>query len=174
MTYLDVHASTRKSFPAIFAGFTLFFAGAISIAGLNIFGVRVGFGFVPLLILAVWPRRAETLLSLVFVFFAGLFTDWATGGVTGQWALIFVLVWGFLRPELRSSPFSPMSLFFVWLAICGLTVSILLLSGFFVFSVFPDFAGLGRQMLLASILLPLIMLLRGPLARRFSDTEDWG
>lgn len=174
MTYLDVQAPTRKVWPALLAGLSLFIAGATSIAGLNLFGAHVGFGFVPLLVLTIWPRRANLLLSLGLVFIAGLFTDWATGGVNGQWALVFVLIWGFLRPELRSSPFSPIVLFLVWLATCGLAIAILSLSGYFVFGILPDFASLGRQMILATLMLPLLMLLRRGLAMRFSDNDDWG
>jgi len=173
MTYLDVQAPQRKFLPALLAGLALFLAGALSVAGINLFGVRTGFGFVPLLVLAVWPRHANTLISLALVFFAGLFTDWGTGGIYGQWALAFVLVWGFFRPEHRGSPFAPQGLFFVWLAICGLAMVVIALSGYFVFGIFPDFAVLGRQMILATICLPAVMLLRRALAVRFSDGEDW-
>lgn len=174
MTYLDVQAPQRKIMPALLAGFALFVAGAISIAGINLFGVMTGFGFIPLLVLAIWPRQTNTLVSLALVFCAGLFTDWATGGIYGQWSLTFILIWGFLRPELRSSPFSFLSLLPVWLATCGLAFVTLYLSGYFVLRIFPDLAVLGRQMLLATVCLPLIMLLRRGLAVRFSDREDWG
>lgn len=174
MTYLDVKAPTRKVWPALIAGLALFIAGAASIAGVRLFGVRVGFGFVPLLVLAIWPRRAHALISIVLVFSAGLFTDWATGGVVGQWALVFVLIWGFLRPELRGSPFAPIGLFLIWLATCGLALVVLSMSGYFVFGILPDLAPLGHQMIFATLLLPLLLLLRRGLEMRFSDTEDWG
>ena len=174
MTYLDVQAPTRKIWPALIAGLALFIAGAVSIAGLNFFGTRIGFGFIPLLVLAIWPRRANALMSLALVFFVGLFTDWATGGVHGQWTLVFVLVWGFLRPELRDDPFAPIGLFLVWLATCGLALVALSVTGYFVFGMLPDFAALGRQMILATVLLPVLLLLRYGIAVRFSDSEDWG
>lgn len=174
MTFLDVQAPQRKIFPAIVAGIALLLAGSVSIAGLNIFGLRTGFGFIPLLVLAIWPRQANALVSLGFVFLAGLFTDWATGGIYGQWALTFVLIWGFLRPELRGSPYSPLSFFLVWLAICGLALVTLSMTGYFVFGIFPDLSVLGRQMILATICLPAAILLRRGLAMRFSDREDWG
>ncbi|MEP3653533.1 MAG: hypothetical protein ABJO36_01440 [Litorimonas sp.] len=174
MTFMDVQTQNRKVLPAIVAGVALLIAASSSIAGLNMFGARIGFGFIPLLVLAIWPRRANTLISLPLVFLAGLFTDWATGGITGQWALLFVLVWGFLRPELRSSPFAPISLCLVWLATCGLAIVVLSASGYFVFGLWPDFAALGRQMIFATVLLPLFLLLRHGLALRFSDSEDWG
>lgn len=174
MTYLDVQTQTRKVWPALVASLAVFLAGALSIGGVNLFGVHFGFGFIPFLIIAIWPRRAHRVISIAIVFFAGLFMDWATGGVVGQCALIFVLIWGFLRPELRASPFEPINLFLIWLAICGLALVVIFISGYFVFGILPDFAPLGRQMVLATVFLPLLMLLRYGLAVRFSDNEDWG
>ena len=174
MSYLGAHTPTRKIWPAIVAGVALFIAAASSIAGVNLFGARLGFGFIPLVVLVIWPRRANRLVSLTFVFFAGLFMDWATGGVDGQWALIFVFVWGYLRPELRSAPFSPITLLSVWLAACGVALLLLSLSGYFVVRILPDFAVIGRQILFATCLLPIFLLLRHGLAVRVGDSEDWG
>lgn len=174
MSYLSAQTPNRKIWPTIVAGLALLIAVASSIAGLNLFGAWVGFGFIPLVILVIWPRRANRLVSLALVFFAGLFMDWATGGVDGQWALVFVVVWGFLRPELRSAPFSPVTLLSVWFAACGLALIILSLTGYFVIRVMPDFAVIGRQILLATCLLPLFLLLRQGLAMRAGDSEDWG
>ena len=173
MTYFETQAPIRKKLPAIVSGLALFLASALSIGGIHVLGFYVGFGFIPLLVLAIWPRRAATLLSFAFVFFAGLFTDWATGGITGQWALVFTVMWGWLRPELRSSPFTPMSLFLVWFASCGLALILLSISGWFVFRVFPDLASLGRQMLLATVLLPMFMLFRSLIASWFGERDDW-
>lgn len=173
MTYLNVQAPVRKIWPAIIAGLALFMAGALSISGINMFDARLGFGFVPLLVLAIWPRQANTLVSLALVFFAGIFTDWATGGLMGQWSLIFVLVWGLMRPELRNAPFAPLGLGLIWLAICGLALLIISMSGLFVYGIWPDIAALGRQIIIATALLPFVMLLRRGLAMRFNDNEDW-
>lgn len=174
MTYYEMQAPIRKILPALIAGLSLFLASVVSIGGLNIFGAQVGFGFVPLLILTIWPRHANALVSLAFVFFIGLFTDWATGGIIGQWALVFTLIWGVLRPELRGAPFAPIRLLFVWFATCGLALVLLSLSGWFVFGILPDFTSLGRQMIFATLLLPIFMLLRRVVATRFGDREDWG
>lgn len=174
MTYLDAQAPVHKVAPALFAGAALFLASAMSISGLNVLGMRFGFGFLPILVLAIWPRQANTLLSLGFVFFAGLFADWAIGGILGQSALIFVLIWGLLRPELRDAPFAPFRLFLMWLAICGLALLVLTLTGYFVHGVFPDLASPGRQMILATFILPLALILRRLLAKRFTDSDDWG
>ena len=174
MTYYEMHAPIRKKTPAIVAGLALFLAGAISIGGINIFGTYAGFEFIPLLVLAIWPRNAHSLLSLALVFSAGLFTDWATAGILGHWALVFSVIWGVLRPELRSSPYAPVSMGFVWLAICGLALVLISVSGWFVYKTFPDFASLGRQVILATVMFPLVLLLRSLIAKRFGEREDWG
>jgi len=97
---------------------------------------------------------------------------WAGGAILGQWALIFVLVWGFLRPEMRNSPYSPVKFILAWLAICALAFVVLSVSGYFVFGIMPDFHVFGRQIIMATICLPFILLLRGGLSRLFGDLED--
>jgi len=174
VTYYEMHAPIRKKTPAIVAGLALFLAGAIAIGGVNLFGSRVGFGFIPLLVITIWPRNANSLLSLALIFAAGLFTDWATNQILGQWALVLTVTWGVLRPELRSAPYAPVGLFFVWLATCGLALILLSISGWFVRGILPDFTTLGRQMILATVLLPIILLLRKVVARRFGEREEWG
>ena len=84
MTFLGLQTPTKKMSPALIAGAALFLTAAMTISGLNIFGARFGFEFFPLLVLVIWPRRAHTLMSLTLVWFAGFFTDWATGDITGQ------------------------------------------------------------------------------------------
>jgi len=174
VTYYEMQAPIRRKLPAVLAGVALLFAGALSIGGVNIFGWQFSFAFVPLVVLAIWPRDANSLLSLALVFAAGLFTDWATGTPWGQWALVFSVTWGVLRPELRSSPYAPVSFFFVWIATCGLAVVLLTLSGWFVFRVFPDFGAFGRQMIFATLLLPVILLLRRGISKRFAERDEWG
>jgi len=137
MTYYEMHAPIRKKTPAVLAGLALFIAGALSIGGINLLGAYAGFEFLPLLVLAIWPRNAHNLLSLAFVFAAGLFTDWATGVTVGQWALVFTVIWGVMRPELRSTPYAPLSFSAMWFAICGLSLVLVSVSGWFVKGIMP-------------------------------------
>jgi len=174
VTYYELHTPIRKKTPAVLAGLALFIAGALSIGGINSFGGYYGFGFVPLIVLAIWPRNANSLISLAFVFSAGLFTDWATGTPLGQSALVFSVIWGVLRPELRSSPYAIITFFFIWLATCGLALVLLSVSGWFVKGILPDFFSLGRQMIFATVILPVILLLRRVVAKRVGDREEWG
>ena len=174
MTYLNMPGTVKRIGPAFAAGVFLFLTGAISFAGLHLFGLRFGFGFLPLVILVIWPRRASTLLSLVLVFLAGLFTDWATGDIRGQWALIFVLVWGYFRPEMRSASNTPLGLIVIWVLVCVIAVIVLSLAGFFVYGVGPNLAPLARQMILASFMLPILVLLRRAILARLNEFDDWG
>lgn len=174
MTYFEMRAPVRKVLPALIAGVALILSGALSIGGVNMFGAYFGFSFVPLLVLTIWPRHANTGVSLIFVFLAGLFTDWGTGGIIGQWALVFLVIWGLLRPELRGLPFSPIGLLTAWIAICGLSFILLSVSGWFVFGVMPDFAALGRQAVSATLLLPVALLMRYIFAKRIGENEAWG
>lgn len=174
MTYYEMHAPIRKTTPTVLAGLALFLAGAISIGWINAFGSHFGFGFMPLLVLAIWPRNAKPLLSLAIIFVAGLFTDWATNQILGQWVLVFTVIWGVLRPELRSTPYSAMSVSLVWLATCGLALILLSISGWFVRGVMPDFSPLGRQMILATAFLPVVLFFRSLIAKRIDERDEWG
>ena len=174
MSYYTAQTPIRKIAPVISAGFALFLACALSISGLNAFGFYWGLGLLPLLVIAVWPRRANTVLSLLAIFLAGIFTDWAVGGIFGQSALVYTVIWGFLRPELRSSPYAPFGLFFVWLLTCLVALVLISVSGWFVSGVLPDLASLGRQIIIATLLLPIIVLLRLLIAKRIGDHEEWG
>lgn len=174
MTYYDMQGPVQKTLPAIVAGIALFLAGAISIGGVHALGHYMGFGLVPLIVIAIWPRHANEIVSLVFVFLAGLFTDWATGGVLGQWALVFCAAWGVCRPSLRSSAFAPVGFVLIWLAMCAMAVLLISLSGWFVFGVFPDFAAMGRQVVLASLCLPLALVIRHWVGSRIGENDAWG
>lgn len=174
MTFYEMRGLNPKVLPAIVAGLALLLSGAMTAGGVTLFGAYIGFGFLPLLVLTIWPRHANSIFSLVFVFSAGLFTDWGTGGIVGQWALVFLIIWGFFRPELRSSPFSPIGLVFVWCVTCGLAVIVLTLTGWFVYGILPDFMSFARQILLASLLLPVVVLLRYLIAKRIGENEAWG
>lgn len=173
MTFRDAQAPVRSVKPALFAGLALFLGGALSIVSVNIWGQSISFAFIPLLVIAIWPRRANEIVSVTLVFAAGLFTDWASGGVTGQWALVFLMTWMLLRPELRDNAYSASQFITAWLAICGLALILLSLTGWFAYRILPDFMTFVRQIALVTVLLPLIFGLRHWLARLFGSDEDW-
>lgn len=173
MTFRESAVPIRSVWPAIFAGFALFLAGALSILSVRVLGLTAGFGFLPLTILAIWPRRASELASVILVFLAGIFTDWATGGVVGQWALTFTLVWMLFRPELREQPYAAVKLMLVWGLICGFAVLLLSISGWVVYRILPDPTSFALQILMATLLLPLVLLLRRWLAHLFGDADEW-
>lgn len=173
MTYFDMQGPIRKTLPAIIAGVALFLAAVISVSGINVLGYYFGFGFIPLIVIYLWPRLANTLLSLLIIFMAGIFTDWGTDGIIGQWSLVFCATWGFLRPELRNDPFAPLRLLSIWFATCGLALVLVSLSGFFVYGILPDIASIGRQIICATICLPLVILFRHLVSKRMSEADPW-
>lgn len=174
MTYYEMHTRIRRKLPAILAGIALFIASAFSIGWINMFGLRFEFGFLPLIVIAMWPRNAVSLLSLAVVFAAGLFTDWATGGILGRWALVYSVIWGVMRPELRESPYAPARLLLMWFATCGLAVILMSVTGWFVKGILPDFAYFGRQIIFATLVFPGMLLLRHSIAKRVRERDDWG
>ena len=174
MTFLNMNSPVKRIGPAFIAGAALFLVATVSFAGLHLFGHRFGFGFLPLLVLVIWPKRANTLVSFAIVFLAGLFTDWATGDIRGQWTLIFILVWGYFRPEMRNASSTPVGLFLIWLLVCVVAVVGLSLVGYFVYGVRPNLAPMGRQMILATFMLPLLMLLRRAVQVRLNESDRWG
>mgnify|MGYP001115335226 CR=1 FL=1 len=174
MTFRDTQAPIRSIWAAIGAGLALLLAGALSIISVNLFGQNASFAFLPLIVIAIWPRRASEIASVIAVFAAGIFTDWATGGVVGQWALVFILAWMVFRPELRDQPYAFFQTLIIWVMICGLAIVLLSASGWFIYKVAPDYLALGRQVLLATAVLPFILLLRRWLAYFTGDADEWG
>jgi cell shape-determining protein MreD len=146
----------------------------MSVLSLNVFNTSAGFGFVPLLVILLWPRRANGPISVAGVFIAGLFTDWATGGVLGQWALIYVLGFALLRPEIRNMPFAFLRALLAWFVLAGLAAVLLYASGQFVFGVPADVVAILRQILLATAILPFLLIIRNRLAGATGSSEQWG
>ena len=173
MTFVDLQSSQRSVKLALAAGLLLAFLSAVSVLNVNVAGWRVGFGFVPLLVVLLWPRRANGPVSVAVVFLSGLFADWSMGGVVGQWALVYTVIFALLRAELRNEPFAFLRCFFAWLVAVGFVIILLFVSGHFVFGVLPDFGSLLRQAALGTAVLPFVLALRHWTARMAGATDDW-
>jgi len=72
---------------------------------------------------------------------------------------------------MRSSPYALLQFVLAWLTICGLALVVISVAGYFVFGIMPDFKVIGRQIIMATICLPIILLLRGGLSKLFGDLE---
>jgi len=174
MSFRDMSTPLRSLPAAIIAGVFLILAGAFSIVSVNVLGKSVSFGFLPLIVLVLWPRRASEMASIVMIFLAGLFTDWAVGGVIGQSTLIFTIVWMIFRPEMREDPYALFSLLIVWVLIGLLASALIIAAGWFVYRVKPDLVALILQFSLATIMLPCVLLLRRWVTRFYGNGDEWG
>jgi len=165
---------TRSIPAAMLAGLCLLLAGALSIVSVNIFGQIANFAFLPLIIILLWPRRASEIGSLIVIFIAGLFADWAIGGIIGQSSLIFTIVWMIFRPEMREDPYGFLRLIFIWCLVCILASALISLAGWFVYRVSPDIMAFCLQFFIATLILPFIFVLRRWTALRFAGGDEWG
>lgn len=174
MSFRDVKTPTRSLPAALIAGVFLILAGAFSIVSINVLGKSASLGFLPLIVLVLWPRRANEMASIILIFLAGLFTDWAVGGVVGQSTLIFTIVWIFFRPEMREEPYAFLSLFIIWVLISLLAAALISAAGWFVYRVTPDIMALILQFSVATVMLPCFLLLRRWIAQLYGNGDEWG
>ena len=57
---------------------------------------------VPVIAVFIWPRGSDSAMSAFFVLIAGLLLDLLSGGITGLWAMFFLLTFIVIRPNRRS------------------------------------------------------------------------
>ena len=173
MTFRDVSVSNRSIPIALLAGLCLAVAGALSILSIRGFGQTFSFGFIPLLVLLIWPTRSNEIASLAIIFIAGVFTDWGTAGAIGQSSLIYICIWMLFRPEIRVDPYVFRRLFIVWVLIGIFSVILLSVTGVFIYRIAPDFKSFLTQFILATVFLPIVLGLRYWINARFFSREDW-
>jgi len=87
---------------ALQAGIGLLLLALLSTVNFNLFGLSISFLFVPLVLVYLWPKSADDLITYLALFICGLFLDLLTGGYPGMWPLIFILGLVFLRPNLMN------------------------------------------------------------------------
>ncbi len=80
------------------------FSGVLAL--LSMISIRLGpieaaMTCMPLIAIFLWPREASFSLSAVMIFALGLGIDILSGGPPGLWALIYMSLYGILRPDLR-------------------------------------------------------------------------
>jgi len=100
--------------------------------------------------------------------------DWGSNGALGQWALVYLTVFVVLRPDRRDGSVSFFDAIGLWCI--GLTVGVIMLivTGWLVYGVLPNFIELLWQALLVSVLMPVVVGLRNIIRYFLMDPDDRG
>ncbi len=170
MTFIN-QTPVRRNSHLIPAGFALAVSGLLCVLHLQLFGASWPLLWLPVTVIALWPSRVGPVLSALLLVVAGLWVDFVTLGAPGQWPLVFLVIYSVIRPDRRPAPnsvISGLSRVAVALIIAVLVHS---LSGRVVYGVWPDVTSVGRGVLVAMLLTPLVILGRAVATRSFSGGD---
>lgn len=150
----------------------LFAATMLAFLNVNIGGQSVSLTALPLAFIALWPRNVHPILTIILVLIFGIFLDWGSGGAPGQWALVFLAVFGILRPDRRGGTLSLILAIRNWLIAALIAFIILCVTGWFVYGIWPNLNVLARQFGLITLLFPFLYLFRQLIYRFTTDPDD--
>ena len=150
----------------------LFLACVISVLHINLPGGAISFQLLPLLIISLWPRGINSILTIITFFLMGLFMDWGSQGALGQWAVIYLSLFAIMRPDRRDRPLSVFFSIKAWLMGVLIGGCALIVTGWFAYGIGPNFIVLFQQALLVTILIPAILFLRYILVYLMTDPSD--
>jgi len=132
----------------------------LGIVSFTLFDVTVSLRWLPLIPIALWPRTAPPIPSIIALFLLGVFQDWVGYAVPGQWALVYVLCFAVLRPFQRIKPLDFVQALLLWIISTLIAFSVLTLSGRFIYGVWPAWGSFINQMACASVIFPMYWFLR--------------
>jgi len=132
----------------------------IGIVNFTILDVTVSLRWLPLIPIALWPRTAPPIPSIITLFFLGLFQDWVGYDVPGQWALVYIVFYAAFRPFERIRSLDFIQALLLWLGISLIAFTILTVSGRLIYGVWPSWGSFINQMGCASIVLPIFWFFR--------------
>lgn len=170
MAYLGT-APIQHNERLIPAAFALLGTGLISVLEIRLFGQSWPLTWLPFAVVALWPRQVGVWPSGLLLLLGGLWIDWTSWGAPGQWPLIFLTTYGIIRPDFRGEARglgAGMTRFFFALLV---GVPVLVLSGWAVYEAWPDWGTLGRGLVMATLLVPVLVYMRDRIARRMSQDD---
>ena len=144
----------------------------ISTLNVNISGHTIGFIFLPLIGVCLWPRTDKAVVSIVAVLISGLLLDLLSAGPLGLWALIFLSVFAVSQPHMRPNEFRLNMAFIQCLGFLIFAVIVSYLLGWFAMERRPDITALLFQALAYVILFPFIYGLRHLGGHLLSDSNS--
>lgn len=170
MTFLPTTVVRRNSH-LVPAGLALALTGLMSPLHITLAGQSWPLIWLPFAVVALWPRQASALPSAFLLFAGGLWVDVATLGAPGQWPLVFLTTYAVLRPDWSEPGRGLVRGFLRTVQALLVGVPVLLLSGWAVWTGWPDAAMLGRGLAVLLLSLPLIIVLRDLFAGRLSSDD---
>lgn len=173
MAYLSQASSTKpqRLIPLILA---LMIASIISFMSVKVSNQSVSLTWLPLLLIAMWPRYISPIWSVVLCLLFGLFVDWGSAGAPGQWALVYLSCYAFLRPEKRGEKLSILRAILNWLVVCFVAFVVFSVTGKIVYGEWPKLNYFAEQAGLATLLLPVAFMLRQSLRYFLTDPDERG
>jgi len=171
MTFLTPQTglSSRSFIPASLSLIVCIF---LSVLHVNLPGGSVSLLLLPLLIVSLWPRGVNPVVTIVTFFVMGMFMDWGTNGALGQWAIIYLSVFIGLRPDRRDGRVSFLGAIGLWGVGLAIGALMIVITGWLVYATLPNFTVLFRQALLISIMMPLAVFIRNIVRLLLTDPQD--
>jgi len=156
---------------AILTTMVLSFFGILNFA---LFGFEFSLQWLPLLAVALWPKGASPIRSVIALLILGLIHDWLVFGIPGQWALIFILSFAAIRPFERIKSITLGQAVFSWIICIGVGVAVFSASGRLIYDQWPNWVALFRAILSASILFPFFWIFQQWIQLWLSKRMDAG
>ncbi len=130
------------------------------IINFSAFGINVSLQWMPLLAVALWPRTAIPILSVVALLLLGLLQDWLGFGVPGQWAFLYLILFAFIRPFERLKPLHFGQGMSLWLMTLTVSLIILTVTGRLLYGVWPNWMRIVIPAITATLFFPIFWILR--------------
>jgi len=87
---------------ALMAGGAGFVLVILSTLSLRMGRFETSFIYIPLVAVIMWPRQASRVMTSVMLFLMGMLLDILSAGPVGLWAMIYMISYAIIRPDLRS------------------------------------------------------------------------
>ena len=168
---LDSSSVYRARGNAIQGGLFAFFLLIFALLSFRAGRFEASLTLVPLAGVYLWPRKATSALSTVFIFLLGFSVDVFSGGPIGLSAFLYLFLYGVFRPDLKGREkglYTTWSSFTSWVFIAlGITwvVGAVFISGR------TNIGALVTQGCVAVFLFPLIFVIRNGFYRIISDRD---
>lgn len=173
MTFLS-QSGTSSSRHFVLACLGLFICSILSVLHVNLPGGSVSLLLLPLLIVSLWPRGVNSIVSIVTFFLMGMLVDWGTNGAVGQWAMIYLAIFTVLRPDRREQSVNFLGAIGLWGLGLMIGIVMLIVTGWLAYGALPNFISLMKQAMLVSVLMPLVVAIRSVTRYLLTDPHDRG